>query len=189
MKPTTDLSTYSNNWYKAEIGASRFKQAAWYFVNVCFFINPLFPLSGIKCRILRMFGASVGKGVVIKPAVNIKYPWKIMIGDHVWIGEKVWIDNLARVSIGSHSCLSQGAMLLTGNHDYSKTTFDLMVSGITLEEGVWIGAQSLVCPGVHAGSHAVLSAQSVATRNLEPYVIYQGNPAQPTRERVIASKP
>ena len=189
MKPATDLSSYNNDWYKAEIGASRFKQAAWYLINVCFYINPLFPLSGFKITMLRWFGAKLGKGVVIKPAVNIKYPWKLTIGDHVWIGEKVWIDNLAPVSIGSHVCLSQGAMLLTGNHDYSKTTFDLSVSGITLEEGVWIGAQALVCPGVHAASHAVLSAMSVATKNLESYTIYQGNPAQPARERVIAPKP
>lgn len=189
MKPTTDLSTYSNTWYKAEIGASRFKQATWYFVNVLFFINPLFPLAGFKCRLLRLFGARIGKDVVIKPAVNIKYPWKLVVGDHVWIGEKVWIDNLAVVTIGSNACLSQGAMLLTGNHDYSKTSFDLKVSGITLEDGVWVGAQSLICPGVHARSHAVLAAQSVATRDLEPYTIYQGNPAQPVRERVIFSKP
>lgn len=185
MKRSTDLSSYNNSWYKGEIGASRFKQAAWYLVNVCFFINPLIPLSGLKVSLLRWFGARLGKGVVVKPAVNIKYPWKLTIGDYVWVGEKVWIDNLAMVTIGNNVCLSQGAMLLTGNHDYGKPTFDLMVSGITLEDGVWIGAQALVCPGVHAASHAVLSARSVATKNLEAYTIYQGNPAQPARERVI----
>lgn len=189
MKLNTDLSSYSNGWYKAEIGASRFKQGVWYIANICFFINPLFPLSGIKCRILRWFGARIGKGVVIKPAVNIKYPWKLTIGDHVWIGERVWIDNLAPVAIGSHVCISQGATLLTGNHDYSKTTFDLMVKGITLEDGVWIGAQSMVCPGVYAASHSVLSACSVANKDLEAYKIYQGNPAIPVRERVMTLKP
>jgi acetyltransferase-like isoleucine patch superfamily enzyme len=61
--------------------------------------------------------------VNIKPSVNIKYPWLLEVGDHVWIGEEVWIDNLAKVRIGSNVCISQGAMLLTGNHDFTKSTF------------------------------------------------------------------
>lgn len=185
MPTKTDLSSYNNSWYGKEIGASRFKQVLWYFVNCLFFINPLNPLMGLKNFLLRSFGASVGKDVWIKPGVNIKYPWKLVIGDHCWIGENVWIDNLAPVTIGSHVCLSQGAMLLTGNHNYKKTTFDLMIAGIVLEDGVWIGARSMVCPGVTCRSHAVLSAYSVTTRNLEAYKIYSGNPAVPVRAREI----
>lgn len=185
MGNTTNLAVYNNDFYKKLIGASRLKQICWYFTNVLFFINPWNPSSGLKCRILRLFGARIGKGVVIKPAVNIKYPWKLTVGDHAWIGEKVWIDNLAEIYIGANACLSQGAMLLTGNHDYSRTTFDLMVKPIRLEEGVWIGAKALVCPGINCGSHAVLAAMSVATKDLEAYTIYQGNPALAVRQRVI----
>lgn len=185
MKPATDLSKYTNTWYKGKIGASIFRRACWYFVNAAFFINPVFAGSKWRRGLLRMFGAKVGKGVVLKPQINIKYPWKLTIGDYSWIGEKVWIDNLELVSIGKNVCISQGAMLLTGNHDYTKTTFDLVVQGIILEDGVWIGAQSLVCPGITCETHAVLSAMSVATKKLEAYTIYQGNPAQPVRTRVI----
>jgi putative colanic acid biosynthesis acetyltransferase WcaF len=128
----------------------------------------------------------VGKGVVIKPAVSIKYPWKLEIGDHVWIGEKVWIDNLAKVRIDNNACISQGAMLLTGNHNYKKSTFDLLVGEIVLQEGAWVGAQSVVCPGVTCCSHSVLSVGSVAVSDLEPYSIYQGNPAVKVRARAIA---
>ncbi|MBO9635717.1 MAG: putative colanic acid biosynthesis acetyltransferase [Chitinophagaceae bacterium] len=187
MKLTTDLSSYDNGWYKKEIGASRIKQFCWYFVNVLFFINPLNPSTGLKRWLLKLFGAKLGKGIVIKPGVNIKYPWKLSVGDHSWIGEKVWIDNLAAIHIGANACISQGAMLLTGNHDYSKSGFDLIVKPITLEEGVWIGAQALVCPGVYCKSHAVLSAKSVATKDLEAFTIYQGNPAIAVRERMINS--
>jgi putative colanic acid biosynthesis acetyltransferase WcaF len=186
MKRTTNLAAYNNDWYKAEIGASRIRQAGWYVVNVLFFINRLNPFSGLKNLLLRWFGAKIGKGVVIKPAVNIKYPWKLTIGDYSWIGEKVWIDNLAAVTIGKNVCLSQGAMLLTGNHNFAKSNFDLMVAGITLEDGVWIGAQALVCPGVHCATHAVLTARSVATKNLEAYTINQGNPAVAVKQRVIS---
>ena len=176
---------YNNDWYKRQIGASKLKQFCWYFVNVVFFINPLNPVSSLKLFFLRLFGARIGKGVVLKPAINIKYPWKLTIGDHSWIGEKVWIDNLETVEIGKNVCLSQGAVLLSGNHDYTKTTFDLIVKKIILEDGTWIGAGAMVCPGVICHSHAVLAAESVATHDLDTYKIYQGNPAVFVKERKI----
>jgi len=140
---------------------------------------------GWKKFLLRVFGAHVGNGVIIKPHVSIKYPWKLKIGNHSWIGEGVWIDNLGEVVIGDHCCLSQGAMLLCGNHDYSKVTFDLMIGNITLENGVWIGAKSVVCPGVICREHSLLSVGSVATKELEARGIYQGNPASKVKERII----
>ncbi|OMP31771.1 WcaF family extracellular polysaccharide biosynthesis acetyltransferase [Mangrovimonas sp. DI 80] len=177
----TDLSTYNNDWYRP--GGS-LKRLSWYFINVLFFENPLNPSSGLKVFFLKCFGAQVGKGVVIKPGVNIKYPWKLSIGDFSWIGEKVWIDNLADVNIGSHVCISQGAMLLCGNHNYKKSTFDLIIGGITVKNGAWIGAKSVVCPGVVLKNHSVLSVNSVATKDLEAFRIYQGNPAVLVRNRI-----
>lgn len=178
----TNLSSYNNSWY--DPGTSFFVRGLWYLVNACFFTS-YFPFSGIKVMLLRLFGAKVGKSVVIKPAVNIKYPWKLQIGDNVWIGEKVWIDNLAKVNIANDVCISQGAMLLCGNHNYKKSTFDLITLEIHIKEGAWIGAKSVVCPGVVCHSHSVLAVGSVAITNLEAYTIYQGNPAVKVRERVI----
>jgi putative colanic acid biosynthesis acetyltransferase WcaF len=185
MKTATDLSKYNNDWYKSKVGASLIKRACWHVVNAAFFVNPVFAGSSWRRVLLRLFGASVGKGVVLKPCINIKYPWKLSIGDYSWIGERVWIDNLDQVTIGKNVCISQGAMLLTGNHDYTKSTFNLMIAGIELQDGVWIGAKSLVCPGVLCETHAVLAAMSVATKNLAAFTIYQGNPALPLRTREI----
>ena len=131
----TDLSKYNNSWYHP--GGNPIKRLIWYFVNILFFINPLNPLSSLKVALLRLFGAKIGSGVVIKPAVNIKYPWLLEVGDYTWIGERVWIDNLGMVKIGKNCCISQGAMLLCGNHNYKKSTFDLIVLPLTLEEGAW----------------------------------------------------
>lgn len=167
------------------VGASRLKQVCWYLVNVIFFINPLNPFISLKLFWLRLFGAKVGKGVVIKPSVNIKFPWKLTIGNYVWIGEKVWIDNLGAVVLQDNVCLSQGALLLCGNHNYKSVSFDLMVGTISLEEGVWIGAGAVVTGGVTCRSHSVLTTHSVASRDLEAYGIYQGNPAIKIRERII----
>ena len=178
----TSLSQFNNDWYNP--GGNAVKRFLWYFTNVVWF-NSGFPISRLKIFMLRLYGAKIGSGVVIKPRVNIKYPWKLTIGNNVWIGEHVWIDNLGKVSIGDNVCLSQGAFLLCGNHDYKKTTFDLIVGDITLEEGVWIGAKAIVCPGVTCSSHSVLAVGSVATSNLEAYKIYQGNPASIVRERNI----
>lgn len=179
----TDLARFNNSWYKP--GASFLKRGLWYCMNNAFFCSR-FPFSEFKIFLLKLFGARVGKKVVIKPGVNIKAPWFLSIGDFVWIGENVWIDNLVKVSIGNHSCISQGAMLITGNHDYSKSTFDLMIKEIVIEEGVWIGAKAVVCPGIICHSHAVLSVASIATSNLAAYGIYSGNPAVRIKERIIS---
>lgn len=177
----TDLSKFNNDRYKP---GNPVKRILWYLFNAAFF-NSAFPVIKFKIAVLRLFGAKIGKGVVIKPYVNIKYPWFLRVGNNVWIGEKVWIDNLGFVVIHDNVCISQGAMLLCGNHHYKRVAFDLIVGNITIEEGAWIGAQSVVCPGVKVGSHAVLTVNSVATSHLLPWSVYQGNPAQKVKDRVI----
>lgn len=179
----TNLNKYDNTWYNT--GGGAVKRLMWYFCNVVVMKNGWIPFPNIKTRLLRAFGAKVGKGVVFKPCVNIKYPWNLEVGDHSWIGENVWIDNLDKVRIGSNVCISQGALLLCGNHNYKKTTFDLMVGKITIEDGVWIGAMCTVCPGVTCKDHSVLTVNSVATRDLEAYSVYRGNPAVKIKDRHI----
>jgi putative colanic acid biosynthesis acetyltransferase WcaF len=178
----TDLSTYNNNWYRP---GSRLKRFLWYFINELFLKNRYNPSSSVKLFWLKCFGAKIGNGVVIKPSVNIKYPWKLKIGNHCWIGEEVWIDNLEEVTIGDHVCLSQGAFLICGNHNYKSTAFDLIVKPIHIESGAWIGSKSVVGPGVTVGSHAVLSLGSVASNNLDSFRIYRGNPAIKIKTRNI----
>ena len=175
-----DLSKYNNSWYHP--GRNAFVRGLWYVTNMLFFKSSCFPFYGLKRSLLRAFGAKVGKHVVIKPCVNIKYPWHLSVGDYSWVGENVWIDNLADVKIGANCCVSQGALLLCGNHDFTKETFDLVTSPITIEEGAWIGAKAVVCPGVTIGESAVLTVGSVATRTLAPDTVYQGNPATPKKK-------
>lgn len=178
----TDLSGFNNDWYNP---GNPVKRVLWYFFNIIFLLNPYNPFSIVKVFILKMFGAKIGSGVVIKQRVNIKYPWKLNIGNNVWIGEQVWIDNLGEVVIEDNACLSQGAMLLCGNHNYKKKTFDLIVQNIKIEEGAWVGAKTVVCPGVTCKSHSVLTVGSMATKSLDPYGIYAGNPAKKMREREV----
>lgn len=166
-------------------GAGAIKQALWLLVNACLFKSSWFVFTGIKVALLKLFGAKIGKGLVLKPSVSIKFPWKLIVGDYCWIGEHVWIDNLDQVIIGHHVCISQGAFLLTGNHDYTRASFDYRNAPIVLEDGVWIGAKAVVCPGVVCKSHAILAVGSVATKSLQPFTVYQGNPAVEVRKRII----
>jgi putative colanic acid biosynthesis acetyltransferase WcaF len=182
MQGQTQHAHFDNRWYKP--GRNAVVRALWHLCN-SFLLMSFIPGNGWRKMLLQLFGSRVGRGVVIKPRVNIKYPWNLSIGEYSWLGEGVWIDNLGAVSIGSNCCISQGAMLLCGNHNYRKTTFDLMVGNITLENGVWIGAKGLVCPGVTCRSHAVLSAGSIATSDLEAFKIYSGNPAVAVKDRNI----
>ena len=177
-----ELASFKNNHFTP---GSFVKRSVWYFINLIFFNSGFFPFYKIKTVILKLFGAQIGKNVLIKPNVNIKYPWKLTIGNNVWIGEKVWIDNLDWVRIGDNVCISQGALLLCGNHDYKKSTFDLIIKPIIIEEGVWIGAKSIVTGGVIAHSHAISTVNAIITKNMEANSIYSGNPAVKVKDRVI----
>ena len=184
MPPHVDLSRFTTGQF--DRGAGPLKEAIWLLVSRLLFQFCPVSLSALKCMVLRWFGAAVGQGVVIKPNVKISFPWKLSLGDHVWLGEECWLLNLAPIAIASHVCLSQRAFLCTGNHDYKSPTFDLITKPIRVEPGAWIGAGGFVGPGVSVGSHAVLTAGSVAAKDLEPYGIYQGNPAVQVKRRVIA---
>jgi len=178
-----DLSRYDNRAYYP--GAGLLKCVLWYLVNAVLFDSWLFPSSNFKCSVLRFFGAKVGKGIVIKPRVNIKYPWNLEIGDYVWLGEGAWVDNLASVRIGSNVCISQEAYLLTGNHNYKDPKFGLILGEINIEDGAWIGARSVVCPGVHCGKQSVLTVGSILQKDAAANGIYRGNPAKWIRERRV----
>lgn len=178
----TNLASYNNSWYRP---GSAIKRFCWYGMNVLFLKGNWFPFYKPKIWLLRIFGAKVGRNVLIKPGVHIKYPWFLEIGDNVWVGEKAWIDNLSKVKIGNNVCLSQASWLLSGNHDYTKTTFDLIIKDIILEDGVWIGAGAVVCGGAVCRENSVLMLGSVAAGELKANGIYRGNPAVWIKERAF----
>jgi putative colanic acid biosynthesis acetyltransferase WcaF len=182
MEMHTDLSKFNPGGY---IAGPIWKTLIWYFFNYYIFDTALPWPYGFKRKILLLFGAKVGTGLVVKTKVRIKNPWRLTIGDNCWIGESVWIDNLEDVYIKDNVCISQGAMLLTGNHDYTVSSFPYRLGKIVIENGAWIGAHSVVCSGVVCRSHSILTVNSVANRDLEEWSIYAGNPAVFIRKRVM----
>lgn len=186
MRHKVDLSTFTTDDF--DKGAGKLKITLWYFVNALFVRASWNPFMKPKIWLLRLFGAKIGKGICLKNNVIIKSPWNLTVGDDCWIGENVWIDNLDRVTIGSNVCISQGAMLLTGNHDYTVYNMPYRNAPIVIEDGAWIGAQAVVCPGVTVHEHAILTVGSVATKEMEKDGIYQGNHAVKIRERKLLMK-
>jgi putative colanic acid biosynthesis acetyltransferase WcaF len=164
-------------------GRSAWFFAVWYVVKCLFFLSAWpFP-SSWKCHILRWFGARIGKAVVIKPRVNIHFPWKLAVGDFTWIGEEVFILNFERVTIGSQCCVSQRAFLCTGNHDYRAIDMRYRNEPISVGDGAWIGAQAFVGPGCDIGLEAVITAGSVVTCSLPSAMVCGGNPCVPLKCR------
>ncbi len=180
VETKVDLSQFDNSQFCR--GRSAVTEALWIILQTLF-VRSFFPGSGIRIALLRLFGAQIGRRVTIKPGVRVKFPWRLRVADQVWIGEGVWIDNLADVTLRMNSCLSQGAYLCTGSHDWSSGAFDLITRPIVIGESAWIAAKATVGPGVTVGEGAVLTLGGVAISNLEPWVVYSGVPAQPVRAR------
>jgi putative colanic acid biosynthesis acetyltransferase WcaF len=168
-------------------GRSRFVEALWLLVQ-WLFVSSWIPGAAHRRWLLRAFGARIGDNVEIKPRITVKFPWRLEVGDNSWLGESVWIDNLALVKIGAHCCISQEVYLCTGSHDWSLPSFDLVTRGVIINDGAWLAARSAVAPGVTVGEGAVLGFCSVAIGDLDPWKIYLGAPAIEIRDRNIVTR-
>jgi putative colanic acid biosynthesis acetyltransferase WcaF len=162
-------------------GAPRWKEALWVIARNLFFLTGWPWPSALRVSLLRLFGASVGEGVVIRANVNITFPWRFAVGDHVWLGEEVCVLSLAHVTVGSHVCISQRAFLCTGSHRYQVPTFDLKTAPISIGSNCWIAAQAFIAPGVKIGVGSVIGAGSIVLESVAAGVLVQGNPAKPVK--------
>lgn len=166
-----------------ERGRSKIIEVLWYIIKICFFLSALPYPSKLKVFILRCFGASIGKGVVIKPRVNIHFPWKLEIRNNVWIGEEVFLLNFEKIQIGNNVCVSQRAFLCGGNHDYKVPSMPYRNGPIYLSDGCWVGAGVFVSPNVTIGVDSVITASSIVTKSIPSNGIYGGNPIQFIKNR------
>ncbi|MEM9155476.1 MAG: WcaF family extracellular polysaccharide biosynthesis acetyltransferase [Cyanobacteria bacterium P01_F01_bin.33] len=179
------LDRYTTGSYTP--GVAIWKQMLWYYAGQPLVCSSFLPFSGLKVRVLRAFGAQIGTGVRIKPGVRVKFPWRLQIGNWVWLGEEAWLDNLAPIEIGNHVCISQDVYLCTGNHDWTAPDFDLNVASIRIEDECWIAARAVIGPGVTVGRGAILGLGSVTGRSLDPMTVYVGNPARAIKPRQVRS--
>jgi putative colanic acid biosynthesis acetyltransferase WcaF len=182
MPPAVRLDTFDSR-RGLNRGRSKGVEAVWYLTKCVFFLSPLPWPNALKTRLLRFFGAKVGRGVVLKPRLNIHFPWKLELGDHVWLGEEVLILNFEPVVIADHVCISQRTFLCAGNHDFRIPSFDYRNAPIRVGAGAWIAAQCFVSPGVTVGAGCVVMAGSIVCESLPAGMVCRGNPCQPFKPR------
>jgi putative colanic acid biosynthesis acetyltransferase WcaF len=166
-------------------GAPLWLEAAWYFIGLPLLRSHIITSSAFRRWLLRLFGAKIGPGVYIKPGLRVKFPWYLEVGDYTWLGEDVWIDNLAQVTIEPHCCISQGAYLCTGNHNWSTVNMRLFRQPIICRRGSWVGAKSVICPNVIVGAGSIVSAGSVVNKSIPEMEVHGGNPARFMHRRQI----
>jgi putative colanic acid biosynthesis acetyltransferase WcaF len=177
FQPFVDLSKYDQSSF--DRGRPGWFILLWWFIQAVIF--PLTPhsFSLIRRAILRLFGAKIGKNVLIRPTARFTYPWKVIIGDHSWIGDDVVIYSIDRVNIGNHCVISQKSYLCTGSHNIKDPTFALQTASITIEDGAWVAADCFVAAGVTISANAVIGARSSVFGNMPPGQVCMGSPCRP----------
>jgi putative colanic acid biosynthesis acetyltransferase WcaF len=166
-------------------GASFVVQVMWFCLGSPLLALRWLPGSLWRVWMLRAFGARIGFGCRIKPGLRVKFPWRLIVGHHCWLAEDAWIDNLSPVYIGDRVCLSQGAYLCTGNHNFKSPDFGLRVSSINIASDCWIAAKSVLAPSTDLGVGCVVSLGSVVSGKYPSFSILRGNPASVVALRSI----
>ncbi len=156
----------------------------WWIVQATLFRASPQVLYGWRRFLLRLFGCSLGTGVLVRSTAEITYPWKVSIGDHSWIGHDVTLYSLGEIHIGSDVVVSQGSYLCAASHDMQSPSFDIYNKPIYVEDEVWIATDVFLSPGVRIGRGAVVGARSTVLHDLPTMMVCFGNPAKPVRPRL-----
>lgn len=138
----------------------------------------------LRSTLLRSFGARLHGNSLFRGSVSILRPHDLCIGKNVAIGPRSHIYNLANITIGDNTVISQDVYLCGGSHDYSKADLPLIRSAIEIGNGVWVCAGAFIGPGVKIADGAVIGARAVVMKDVEPFSVMAGNPAIKVRERI-----
>ena len=141
------------------------------------------PLHFWRTFLLRCFGAKVGFGAHVYPAVKIWAPWNLEIGEETGIANGVTLYSQGKIRIGKRAVISQGSHLCAGTHDFEQPGFPLVTKPITIEDHAWLAAEVFVHPGVTIGEGCVVGARSVVTKDLPDWMVCSGFPAKALRVR------
>ncbi|GAB1308196.1 colanic acid biosynthesis acetyltransferase WcaF [Urechidicola sp. KH5] len=164
-------------------GRSKFRVQLWWLVQGTLFkLSPQF-LYNWRRFLLRLFGAKIGRKAIIRPSVEITYPWKVNIGDYSWIGDGVVLYSLGEIIIGKNTVVSQKSYLCTGTHDYTKIEFPILSRKIIIEDECWLATDVYVSPGVHIGKGTIVGARSSVFSDLPSGKVCLGSPAKIIKNR------
>lgn len=174
ITPVIDLSKAPGE--RAAWDQPTWKVYSWAVCELLFVTNPWQISSTLRIRVLRLFGAEIGRGVIFRPRTRVKFPWKLHVGDRSWIGEGVWFHNQDHVYVGHDVIISQETFLTTGSHRH-RTDMGLIVRRIDIHDGAWITSRCVVLGGSTIGRRSLVSPLSVvAGQSVPADEMWGGNP-------------
>jgi putative colanic acid biosynthesis acetyltransferase WcaF len=185
LKTMAQASAISSPWTLRH----RLGYLLWIVVCALFFRRTPKFLYPWRVFLLRCFGAQISGRVFVAASAIVRYPWLLTMEHHACLADRAECYNLARITLKERCVVAQQAYLCAGTHDFSDPKLPLMVGEIVVGEDAFLGARSFVLPGVNIGAGAILGACAVATRDLEPWTIYAGNPAKAVKKREMAARP
>ncbi len=178
------METAPQNFRNPHSSGNKFARLAWSIVWMLLFRPSPWFMRGWRRMLVRLFGAKVGN-VDLHPSVEIWAPWKLEIGQHVFIAEDVILYNTFGIKIGSRVTISRGAFLCTPSHDHSIVEFPLIGRPITIGNDTWIAAQAFISPGVTVQDGGVVAARSMVIKDVDAWTVVGGNPARQLKKREV----
>jgi acetyltransferase-like isoleucine patch superfamily enzyme len=138
----------------------------------------------MRAKLLCFLGARVGKQVIIRSGLLVLERFDFTLGDGVFIGDQCTFDCSAPIRVGDNVFIAYGVTIVTGTHavgprECRAGTFE--PRGVTIGDGCWIGARSVILPGIYVGNGVVVGAGSIVTRDVAPDTVVAGNPARIVR--------
>lgn len=141
--------------------------------------------SGWKRFLLRLFGARIDATAIVYSSAKVYYPANLTMGAYACLASDVDCYNVAPVTIGDNTTVSQGAYLCTASHDITNPLNPLVTKPIVIEDQAWVAAGAFVGMGVTIGQGAVVGARAAVFKNVEPWTVVGGNPAKFIKRREI----
>ncbi|MFD0791994.1 WcaF family extracellular polysaccharide biosynthesis acetyltransferase [Mucilaginibacter litoreus] len=168
-------------------GRSKVTTQLWWIVQSTLFALSPQALYGWRRFLLRLFGAKIGKNVLIRPSTKITYPWKLTVGNNSWIGDNCTIYSLGEILIGNNVAIAHHVYLNTGGHVYTVPTFDIFSEPIVIEDECWITNDVFITSGVRIGKGTIVGARSTVLNSLPSNKICVGYPARPIKDRITVN--
>ena len=150
----------------------KFILIAWWVIQNTIFKSFLLS-SATRVHLLRLFGADLGSGIIIRRGVSVHFPWNLKIGDNCWIGEEAWFINHELIQIGSNVCISQSAVICSSGHDFRSESLAYKHSAIAVDDGAWVCLRATVLAGSRIGRNSVVSAGEVFVGELLENHLYK----------------
>lgn len=176
-----DLSNYDDTYTKKlECQRSRLSRYLWHITQLTIRSFPVIP-GKLYPKILKLFRTKVGKNVVIRPNVNILYPFNLEVGDNSRIESECFLGCCAPIKIGRNVAIAPRTMIMNGSHRPFDPNFTAIAAPITIEDGVWIGCNSTILGGVTIHKSAIVGAASLVNKDVPPFTMVAGVPAKPIK--------